>query len=426
MINDRTYEWKRVAERIGGDDGEQIAEAIAELYEVYDRRMVEWLASLYDDEVGGFYYSAPARDTDGFLPDIESTYGVLSGIESMGMVNAYGKNFVPAMPEWLNKKVGEFILSTQDEDGYFYQKQWGKDVSLLRKSRDLGCCTYLLDRLGLTAKFPIPTVSVKKDGEGGYDLSNAPERFRSADAFRAYLEAQDLSKTSYFTGSELLSQFPEIKAYSELLGVNLVDEIILWLNKYKRADNGLWQEEINYHAINGLHKLSWVYNLAGAPLPDIDACLESTVKIIMSDVPTTVVVEVYNPWHVLGELVKNAKAHNTEKYEELKSRIIALAPDMIRKSIEKIKLYKQPDGSVSYSINGGDYTSQGSLASPRDKKGSSVNGTMCGSISLTSSIFKALDIDDIRVPLYTEDDLQVFVGVLNEIHEKNSKKEGKD
>ena len=421
MIKNRVEEWKKVAERLGGEAGERIAEAMAELYEVYDSRMVEWLASLYDDEIGAFYYSAPARDTDGYLPDIESTYGVLAGIESMGMVNAYGKNFVPAMPEWLNKKIGDFILSCQDEDGYFYQKQWGKEVSLLRKSRDLTCCTYLLERLSLSAKYPIPTVGAKKDEEGGYDLSNAPDRFRSADAFRAYLEAQDLSKTSYHTGSELLSQFAEVRAYSELLGVNLVDEIVAWLNKYKRADNGLWQEEINYHAINGLHKLSWVYNLAGKPIPDVDACFDSTVKIIMSDVPTTVVVEVYNPWHVLGELVKNAKNHQPEKYNSLIERVKALAPGMIRKSIEKVKLYKQPDGSVSYSVSGGDYTSQGSLASPRDKKGASVNGAMCGSISLTKSVFGALDIDDIRIPLYTEEDLKIFVGVLNETHEKNSK-----
>ena len=46
---------------------------------------------------------------------------------------------------------------------------------------------------------------------------------------------------------------------------------------------------------------------------------------------------------------------------------------------------------------------------------------MCGSISLTKSVFGALDIDDIRIPLYTEDDLKIFVGVLNETHKKNSK-----
>ena len=421
MIKSRADEWKKVAERLGGESGEIIAEAIAELYAVYDSRMVVWLASLYDDGIGAFYYSAPARDTDGYLPDIESTYGVLAGIESMGMVDAYGKNFVPAMPEWLCKKVGDFILSCQDEDGYFYQKQWGKDVSLLRKSRDLGCCTYLLGKLGLTPKYPVPTIEAKKDGDGKYDMNGAPERFKSADAFRAYLEAQDLSKTSYHTGSELLSQFKEIEAYSKILGVDLVTEIICWLNKYKRSDNGLWQEKIDYHAINGLHKLSWVYNLAGAEIPDIDACLASTVEIIMSDVPTNYVVEVYNPWHVLGELVKNTKAHSASEYERVLGKIKSLAPDMIRKSIEKIIRFKQEDGSVAYSVNGGDYTSQGSPASPRDKKGASVNGAMCGSISLTSSVFKALDIDDARVPLYTADDLKTFVGVLEEIHAKSEK-----
>ena len=414
--NERLADWKKVEERIGGDLGVRLTEKIAELYAVYDRRMIKWLAELYDPEIGGFYYSSPARDTDGFLPDIESTYGVLAAFHSMGMIKRYGENFADAVPKWLSQSVGEFIKSRQDSDGYFYQPQWGKDVSLLRRSRDLTSAKYLLDSIGVAPKYPLPIMDEKNTES--YDLSKAPEHFRSVEAFKAYIYGCDLEKHSYHTGSELLSQTAEIKAYGKMLGVDLLDMIINWLNEYKREDNGLWQEEINYHAINGLHKLSWVYNLAGYPIPDVVKCIDSALSVIMSDIPGTVVVDIYNPWHAIGECVKNVKAFTPELYDEVIGHLREGAIPAIDKTIKKIIPFKQPDGSVAYSANGGDYTSQGSLASPRDKKGASVNGAMCGSISLTSSVFKALDLDDLRVPLFTESDFDYFVETITEVKNK--------
>ncbi len=414
--SERKDAWDAVENRIGGALGREITDRIAELYAFYDKNIIKWFAELYDPKIGGFYCTPAARDTDGFLPDIESTYSVLAAFHSMGMIKRYGSNFANATPEWLNKRVGEFISGCQDPDGYFYQPQWGKDVSILRKSRDLTSAVYLLDCIGVKPKYPLPIAGGNSDGK--FDMSNAPEHFRSLENFRAYLEAQDLSKTSYHTGSELLSQFSEIKAYGDMLGEDLVGEIIKWLNKHKRADNGLWQEEINYHATNGLHKLAWVYNLANAPIPHIDECVKSTFLIIMSDIPTKQNVDIYNPWHVLGELVKNVKENYPEKYEEVLALVRSRAPLAIEKTLEKIRVYKRPDGSISYGRDGLDCTSQGSPSSPKGIPTASVNGTCCGSISLTSSIFKALDIDDIRVPLYTEKDFDYFVEMIEKVNDR--------
>ena len=414
--DERRDDYSMVAERVGGELGVRLVEKIAELYAVYDRRMIKWLAELYDPETGGFYYSVPARDTEGFLPDIESTYGVLAAFHSMGMIRKYGENFADAVPSWLSTRVGEFISGLQDPDGYFYQPQWGKDVSLLRRSRDLTCAKYLLDCIGVTPRYPLPIPNEKSSDS--YDLSNAPEHFKSVDAFKEYLYGCDLEKKSYHTGSELLSQTDEIKAYGKMLGFDLFEIIISWLNEYKRADNGLWQEEINYHAINGLHKLSWVYNLVGAPIPDADKCIESALQVIMSDIPGSVVVDIYNPWHAIGECVKNVKEYSPEIYDSVITRLREGAIPAIDRTIEKIKPFKMPDGTVSYSVGGADFTSQGSLASPRDKRGASVNGSMCGSVSLTSSVFKALDLDDLRVPLFTDSDFDYFVETITKINDE--------
>jgi hypothetical protein len=49
---------------------------------------------------------------------------------------------------------------------------------------------------------------------------------------------------------------------------------------------------------------------------------------------------------------------------------------------------------------------------------------MCGSVSLTSSVFKALDIDDLRVPLFTESDFDYFVETITKINEEYLAKKG--
>jgi len=414
-VYDRKKDMQLVRERVGGELGDLIAERIEELYSVFDSRMLVWFAELYDRDIGGFYFSTPARDTEGFLPDIESTYDVLTSLESMGMLHNYGDSFVNAIPEWLKKKVTDFLLSCQSEDGYFYLPQWGKEVSIARISRDLSSATYLLDALGVKPKYPLPTVGESE--EKSYDMSNAPERFRSKENFLAYLESYDLAKNSYYVGSELLAQIDEIKGYSALLGEDLVGITVDFFNKHKRADNGLWQEKIDYHGVNGLHKISWVYNLAGAPIPDIRACADSALAVILSDEPAAHVVSVYNPWHAIGELVKNMKRAGGEEYESFVSYIRTRAPEAIEKTIEKIKQFKMPDGSICYALGGCDFTAQGVLASPRDKRGASVDGACCGSDSLVSSVYSALDMSDILAPLYDEHDLGIFLETLEKVNE---------
>ena len=411
MAYDREKDWQAIRDRIEGPLGEEIAGLIKELYSVYDIRIVKWLASLYDPEIGAFYYSTPAKETDGYLPDIETTYFILAGIRSLGMYRKKGGKFSDVTPEWLNLKVKAWLDSLQSpEDGYFYHPQWGKEVSILRKSRDLGSALNTLKGLGMEPKYPTPLVVAKKDGP---DLSNVPERFRSVEAFVAYLERYDLSKSSYQIGSEILSQLSEMEAYGEMLGCDLKALVIEWFNKYKRDDTGLWHSTLDYTAVNGLHKISWVYNIVGAPIRDAELCADSTFEVILSEIPPTVVVDVYNPWHSVGELVKNVKLYAPERADAFIAHVRSKAPAAIRRTIEKIKEFKLPDGSISYSKGGCDFTSQGAPASPRDKRGASVNGTFCGSSALTSSVYSALDMGGIEAPIFTEDDLVIFFEELN-------------
>lgn len=89
--------------------------AMSEYLDVIDEKFYMWLASLYDPETGGLYYSVSARDNDVYLPDLESTprgYGWLVG---SGMLENYDHDLGKALPEWLKKKslIGYFRFNRQ-------------------------------------------------------------------------------------------------------------------------------------------------------------------------------------------------------------------------------------------------------------------------------------------------------------------------
>ena len=82
--------------------GADIASALREMHALMtDGDVVSWFANLYDPETGGFYYSNSARDTEGFLPDLESTRQTMSFFFSSGMANEVGCNMASALPDWV-------------------------------------------------------------------------------------------------------------------------------------------------------------------------------------------------------------------------------------------------------------------------------------------------------------------------------------
>ena len=62
------------------------ARAIEDATDMYGTKTYEWLAGLWEPEIGGFYYSNSGRDYEGFLPDIESTCQALHQVQTLGMI----------------------------------------------------------------------------------------------------------------------------------------------------------------------------------------------------------------------------------------------------------------------------------------------------------------------------------------------------
>ncbi len=138
-------EWAAVEEALG----EEAARALKNHYAMFDERFYLWIADLYDPTVGGFYFSNSARDTMGFLPDIESTVQSLSFLNNSGMTKTYtASHWKNALSDEMRDQLVAFAKSLQSsEDGYFYHPQWPQDeytYPASRLARDAGWATQIL------------------------------------------------------------------------------------------------------------------------------------------------------------------------------------------------------------------------------------------------------------------------------------------
>ena len=418
--------WDIIAEKIGGEQGEKIVSALKELYAVYDDRMVEWMASLYDPECGAWYHSRSGQMTEGYGPDAESTIEVFGFWQATGMTG--GKPYAEVAPEWLKKRVAKFCYELQDEDGYFYHPQWGKqyyiDHNLMsRRSRDGDWCRHMI-RVFSDGKFKYPLPGVPKASADG-KKPDVPPQWQSIENYMAHLEELDIKNKSYWACNLLLAEASERNMYSEALGVDLQKITLDFLDKNNSPETGFWQKPedgINYYSMNSLHKCSRLYNAAHRPIPNVELGIRNTMKVIMSDEPTGGAVDVYNPWHVIGDCMYNLRNFHGDEgkalAEKLLPEIYAWAPDAIIKSAEKIVVYKMPDGGMSYLKKGWCDRSQGApVAVPGSREGD-INGNCCASSAVVTSVYHALNISQYMVPMFTEEDLETFLNIIEE-KEKN-------
>ena len=143
---------KNREEALAALQGKLSDEAINELrnlYDLYDERTYYWLANLWDPDVGGFYYSNSARDTVGFLPDLESTAQALLFMNDSGMLTDYNDRYRYALPPDMAEAILNYAKDSQDPtNGYFYHEQWGDSVSTSRLGRDLGWATRIISGFG--------------------------------------------------------------------------------------------------------------------------------------------------------------------------------------------------------------------------------------------------------------------------------------
>ena len=451
--------WEKLEIRLGTE----ATAAMKDLYELYTDDMISWLANLWEPYTcnckteectnsspycggGAFYYSNSGRDTEGFLPDSESTRQVLSFLEQSGMVGNYAKS----LPEDMKNSIIHFLKSLQDaESGYFYHPQWGDSIQNSRRGRDLGDCTGILTKLGSAPTYNAPDGTagdgILADGSYvtgvsatssltamlGLDTAKAASKviavattvshLQNKEAFEAYLESLNIREESYKAGNELAAQTSEIQARDRELraegkNYSLMSILIKFLNENQNPDTGNWDwsNQGVYHGNNGVLKITLVYNNAKAPVPNATKLIYSAIDTLLAPETPGAVVDVYNVWYALMLLQSNIKAYGDglDAVTEFENELYANAPTLISATKNKLAIFQKPDGSFSYYQKYSSSTSQAAaVALPQSEEGD-VNATTIAAGGTIGTMFSALGLSNYKPAIYTSSDYKRFISII--------------
>jgi len=384
--------------------GKEVAEEARNLLSLYGDSIYKWLASLWDGEAGGFYYSRSARDNEGFWPDMESTAQAIGSLTSTGIITE--KTPVPVS---MQKKMVAFMQAKQDpEDGYFYHAQWGRDVSTSRRARDLGHATGIIQRFGGKPLYPTAIERIEAamaSGSQESENSTVPEHLRSKEAFIAYLEGLGINQQSYPVGHRIGQQTSEIRA------AGLEDVCIDFLNSTQKP-NGFWEDELNHSSSNGTMKISCTYVRFGKPFPNIMTSFKSALEVVLSDAPIGAITEVFNPpFSLLNFIEIMTNTGDTENLAKAKALLRENAARLLRVTRERLIPFQKPDGSFSYCKTCSSFWSQGKPVCIEGSFESDVNANSLANGSRVRT-FTILDIPN--VPIFDENDAKLFYTLCGE------------
>ena len=419
FLLNKEEKWKRFEGKVGRD----VTDALKEWHSIFTDDVVEWLAGLYDAKIGGFYYSESARDnatvehggaTYELLPDVESTNQALCFLQSANLVDDFGGRYANALPEWMKEDIGGFVYNLQDKDGFFYHPQWGKAISVSRRGRDRAWSRSILRNLEITPKYSDITDIGKSSAPKS--IPEIPEHLSSPERFAEYLAPLDLGGHSYGVGNRLVAQADQIKA------LGLMDQLIKFLNERQHPENGYWHDTPGYTAVNGLLKISGIYNIAGVPFPNATLAARSAIEAITSKEEFSIVTDVYNTWFAINNLADNLRNFGGEDgvkaADKLISDVMDIAAEGMRASAKKLSRFKKPHGSFSFLRDYSSEVSQGAPVALYHSEEGDVNATLIGISGTIEFCMKTLGLTDYHVPIFGRPHFERFMEIVTESKNK--------
>ena len=416
-----------------GYDGKAIVDSVKQLYSLYSPKAYAWLANLYDPDTGGFYYSVSARETVGFLPDIESTNQALSFIMGTGMQS----NLKAALPEKIRNQIISFVQGLQSsEDGYFYHPQWAELVTTdNRRGRDLTWAENTLATLGAKPLYNTPNGVKGTLGAPGQKSEAAltssfrasvtmlvskvtpaaAEYLSSEEKFLAYLNSFDWEAGSYGPGNTIAAQAKQIKA------AGLMDTCITFLNKLQNPETGMFESFVpgySDEAVNGFLKVSAAYVVGGYAIPYADKAAETCIDTLTSETPAGTVCWVYNVWYALGNIIgslngPNASENDKALAKDIRDELLTNAPEYIKICADKYAPFLKDDGSFSFTPKATSALSQGMPVAIQGTNEGDVNATNISISGVAGYLFGALGLREYEPSIYTKYDWLKFRDTLS-------------
>lgn len=378
---------------------DEIQQAISSLKELYDEQVIAFLAGLYDPETGGIYYSYSAQQTDGYLPDVESTAQTLLALDTFC---PEGRTAGDYLPDGFGEKLVRWVQELEDaEDGYFYHPQWGKEVNSSRKGRDLGWSRGLLRRFGAQALYPTAIDRLTGTEESRQTL---PTYLQSKEAFQEWLRALPWDVHPYSAGNSINAMAGQIEA------AGFMKTTVDFLRSIHNPKTGLWGEGANYNTVSALMKVAGVYYSAGEEFEYLQEALQSCIDVALSPELSekTQITFIYNPWCAINSLRQIAEQNGKlpQWFEEM---LYGNAAEMIRMTKQKLAIYKKADGGFSYMPDHSSATSQGAPASLGTAEGD-VNATTIAVNGVLRNLNQCLGLP--HEAAYGEEAIKRFVSLL--------------
>lgn len=464
---EREREWNEVEKVLGAE----ATNALKNYYSLFNEDLYYWLADLYDPDIGGFYYSNSARNSEGYLPDIESTAQALAFL-SRTMPE---KNWMDILPDEMLEKILSFTKGLQSStDGYFYHPQWeGMTYTVSRLGRDVDWATGIIEQyynkyraiyeeqglseeeineklleymplwnapngvlgaLGkpgvsatsLTAKLSLSSSVIAASKVLSTASSGWITQLRSLEAWSNYLYSRDLSANSYSIGNDLSSLISQIEARENAAIQNgeatgYIEITKNYLNAgAERFKNGVWEKEVTYQALNGLMKISRLYDHFKWRLPYPDQSLEAAITMTLktdadaNGRETIHATDVYNTWVAIENVLDTErkaiadKDERSKRISELQAVITENAAEMITATTKKIAKFAKNDGSYGYTWDFSPQNSQGMPVALADTVEGDINGTGLCCTYLLGDMAATLGIYDILPSLYGKSDSKKF------------------
>jgi len=385
-MKENKFDFSSTSERYGLA-GRETAE---ELTSMFRAECAGWLATLWDGEIGAFYYATSSKVTDGYLPDSESTQQAIGLLRLLGLFKSEDE-----LPEGMKQKLGEFALKLQDPDGYFYHPQW-KEMMLAdprrfssRRGRDFGQCMWLITRIaGRKPLYPTALDNLRAQGSGETSAKALiPEHLKSREAFIKYLDELDINTNSYPKGHELSSQAAQIKA------AGLAEVCVEYMASKQNKENGTWEDQVDIHSINGVTKIGTAFTSLGARIPNADIAFRSAISVALETSKGPAVTAAYNPFWTMNQMLEGFKSASlTEEYNTAKGMLYENGVELISATAQKLRPYFfEPESAFHYCHGGSSSTSQNAPASLGVLEGD-VNATSLG-IDTIVRVFNMLDLE---------------------------------
>jgi hypothetical protein len=159
-------------------------------------------------------------------------------------------------------------------------------------------------------------------------------------------------------------------------------------------------------------KISCAYNELKRPFPRVVEAFDAAMDVACLDQPIDGITSVYNPPFTMLNLYGTVNSfYDNSVREECQKRLVEKAPLILRRAMEKVAPFKEPDGSFSYAKGYPAVTSQGMYVCIPYLPESDVNANALAQGARTMT-FKALGIQN--TPLFDENDAKIFFEIAGE------------